>query len=175
MRSGRVQSSPSSSTSACRTVIVCPASPCTVNRSQPTRFWPKSSRVSPLGAVQTRCGRSTSCRRIGGDSLETRQSVSKSISCTPTSHCWSARVDGRASTVCPSYRSLARRRGRAGLPRGVRADDLAAAVLVLDLELREPAQLVAVEVAVAVEPEPAAVPAVAEVQPQLCRVGDQMR
>jgi hypothetical protein len=37
-----------------------------VNRSQPTRFCPKSTSVAPDGEVQIRSGRRVSCRTTGG-------------------------------------------------------------------------------------------------------------
>ena len=46
--SGRVAISPSSSTSAWRSVIVVPAAPLTRMRTRPTRFWPKST-IGPAG------------------------------------------------------------------------------------------------------------------------------
>ena len=51
-------SSSCSSTSAWRIRISLPAGPCTVNRSQPTRFWPKSTSVRPDGEVRIATGRS---------------------------------------------------------------------------------------------------------------------
>ena len=80
---GRVPSWSCSSTSACLIVIVLPASPCTVNFSQPTRFCPKSTRVWPAGEVQISSGAIASCRTTGGPTYGPSLSVSKSRIRTP--------------------------------------------------------------------------------------------
>ena len=101
-RSGRVPSSPSSRTSACRIRISEPSGPCAVNRTQPTRFCPKSTRVRPDGEVQIRSGRRASCRTTGGPIAGTSRSGSNSIGTTARD--WSSHVGSRrrASMVCPS-------------------------------------------------------------------------
>ena len=55
-RSGSVQSFPSCMTSAWRMVISVPAGPSTVTSTTPTRFWPKSTIVPPLGDSKTSDG-----------------------------------------------------------------------------------------------------------------------
>ena len=64
--SGSVQSSPSCRTSAWRIVISVPAGPFTASSTTPTRFWPKSTIVRPLGDVRISDGMRRSVTRIGG-------------------------------------------------------------------------------------------------------------
>ena len=74
-----------SRTSACRRVISWPASPRTVKRSQPTRFWPKSTSVRPDGEVQISTGRRLSCRTTGGPTYgASRCHVEVAATSTPT-------------------------------------------------------------------------------------------
>jgi hypothetical protein len=53
--------------------MVSPASPWTVNRSQPTRFWPKSTSVLPSGDVNIPQGERTLAGPAGTDARSSGQ------------------------------------------------------------------------------------------------------
>jgi hypothetical protein len=52
-------------------VTTVPAVPSTVNRTKPTRFWPKSSTVRPEGVTITSWTGSSCVRRTGGPARAT--------------------------------------------------------------------------------------------------------
>jgi len=109
-RSGRVPSSPCSSTSACRTVISVPAGASgSENRIRPTRFCPKSTSVAPDGDVEISRTGSVSVRRTGGPVGATSVPTSSDPASTGAQSASGRPADDqpgtarRASNVSPLY------------------------------------------------------------------------
>ena len=140
-----------------------PGSPVARSRIQPTRFWPKSSRVLPAGEVQIVIGVRVSCRVVSGPTCSIRVVRSNSTV---------RRVSGaRVRTAEPGVDGLTDVQavggdvGDAGGPGRVGDHGLGRAVGVVDDQLGEEADLGAVVGVRTFEAEIAAVPAVAEHAP----------
>ena len=188
VRSSQVASSPLSRTSACCKVTVSPGSPRTLMRTRPVRFCPKSTTVTSVGDCSMATGRNVSMRRTGGPVGAT------SRSCRPTPSSWTAIQSVSSKPGCRP-----RRFGQSGVvrlavvqarrealvegrpPLAIRHHDVGAAVVVVQFELGDRADVGAVGVAPsAAEAEPAPVPAFGDGHPEdvvtdLQRLGDVER
>ena len=166
-RSGRTPSSSCSSTSACRIRISAPTGPLTVNRSQPTRFCPKSTSVRPDGERQTLTGRSVSCRVTGRSEVRRQQArlEVEGLDGVEPLRLDPGREPGRGTPAgvdgLPVVQVVGQDVGPARRPRLVGLDPLPVAVREGDLELGDDAEPVAVERPRSHEAQPPAVPPVA--------------
>ena len=152
----------------------------TSNRTHPTRFCPKSTRVCPVGDCQTRCAAMSCCRRTGGPTYAVRVAASKSqrVDADPAIGGEPRRLPSSVVTSCVDGLAVVEivgdHGGWAGAPCLVRDDGLLVAVVEVDLQLGEGAELGSVDLAFPRPSQAPSEPPVAQLQPQDDAIGTRV-